>query len=260
MAKKKGVTVISGTVDEITTKLKRATEKLHTKIDPNERDYEVTEATIKDMLCNYSITITGDVNHGDRNKITGSGVVDKDMLAAMARFNVHLACIDDAFKTAGVQVTLDGVTHFESDGLSYGNIDQMRNHELTGNYVVTGFKIKGGTSNESVILIGTKYVSMAGDHMELQTPKIPLDQSSSYTWHNELSDVCELIREEVALYREGKYTEKEEREPKGKAGNMFDGPTLEERFERGELEGEELDMFLAGQTTNGNASSENLGE
>lgn len=77
MAKKKGVTVISGTVDEITKKLKKATDKLHTKIDPNERDYEVKEATIKDMLCNYSITITGDVNHGDRNKITGSGVVDK---------------------------------------------------------------------------------------------------------------------------------------------------------------------------------------
>lgn len=113
---------------------------------------------------------------------------------------MHLACLDDAFKTAGVQVTLDGVTHFESDGLSYGNIDQMRNHELTGNYVVTGFKIKGGKGNESVVLIGTKYVSMAGDHMELQTPKIPLDQSSSYTWHNELSEVCELIREEVALY------------------------------------------------------------
>ena len=257
MAKKKAV-VISGTVEEITKKLKKATDKLHKKIDPNERDYEVTEATIKDMLCNYSITITGDVNHGDRNKITGSGVVDKDMLAAMARFNVHLACLDDAFKTAGVQVTLDGVTHFESDGLSYGNIDHMRNHELTGNYVVTGFKIKGGKGNESVVLIGTKYVSMAGDHMELQTPKIPLDQSSSYTWHNELSEVCELIREEVALYREGKYTEKEEREPKGRSGGMFNELTLEERFEQGLLEGEELDMFLAEQNTDGNASTEQL--
>lgn len=32
---------------------KIGTDNLHVKIDPNERDYEVREATIKDMLCNY---------------------------------------------------------------------------------------------------------------------------------------------------------------------------------------------------------------
>ena len=249
MAKKKGVKATEGITQIIT----KAISNIHKRIDPNERDYEVTEATIKDMLCNYSITITGDVNHGNRNKITGSGVVDKDMLAAMARFNVHLACLDDAFKTAGIQNTHEGITEFNVDGNIIGNIDGLRPHSLTHNYVVTGFKIKGGTGNESVILVGTKYVSMAGDHMELQTPKIPLNQSSSYTWHNELSEVCELIREEVALYREGKYTEKEEREQKHV-------PNQQELFEQGKLEGEELDMFLAEQATTGNDSPENLGE
>lgn len=252
MAKKKVETIISGTIDEITNKLKRATERLHTKIDPNERDYEITGATIKDMLCNYEITITGELNHGDRNKITGSGVVDKDMLAAMARFNVHIACLDDAFKTANIQYkTENGFTEFNVDGSIIGNIDGLRSHSLTHNYVVTGFRIKGGAGNESVVLIGTKYVSMAGDHMELQTPKIPLDQSSSYTWHNELSEVCELIREEVALYREGKYTEKEERQPKS-------SPSQQELFEQGKLEGDELDMFLSEQATTGNDSPEQL--
>jgi hypothetical protein len=162
-----------------------------------ERGYEITAATIKDMLCNYELTVTGEENHGDKMKVTGSGIVDQDMLAAMAKLNVHLACLDDAFKTAGVEIL---------------DIDKMRGHELTANYTVTGFKVKGGTGNESLILIGHKYISLAGDHMELTTPKIPLSQSSSYTWHNELSDVCELIREEVSLYREGKYTEKEPKE------------------------------------------------
>lgn len=186
-------------------------------IGATDRGYEVTAATIKDMLCNYEVTVTGAENHGDKMKVTGSGIVDKDMLDAMARFNVHLACLDDAFKVAGVEIE---------------DIDKMRGHELTGNYTVTGFKIKGGAGNEGLILIGQKYVSQAGDHMELQTPKIPLSQSSSYTWHNELSDVCELIREEVCLYREGKYTEKEPTEKDDPDQlNMFDKDESEEEEE-----------------------------
>ena len=258
MAKKKGLTItansISGTVEEITDALKRANNNLHKKIDPNERDYQITGATIKEMLCNYELTVTGELNHGDKNSIKGSGVVDRDMLAAMARFNVHLACLDDAFKTSGIQYkTEEEITKFNVDGNIIGNIDGLRSHELTHNYVVNGFKIKGGTGNERVILIGTKYVSMAGDHMELQTPAIPLDNSSSYTWHNELSEVCELVREEVALYREGKYTEKEPKEAKQL-------PNQKELFDQGKLEGDELDKFLAEQATTGNQSNENLGE
>lgn len=197
--------------EKITKKLKSS--NVHKKADPNERDYEITSASIKDMLCNYELNITGEENHGDRMKVTGSGIVSEDMLTAMARFNVHLACIDDAFKIASVEIA---------------NIDKMRSHELTGNYIVTGFKIKGGAGNESLVLIGSKYVSLAGDHMQLQTPKIPLSQSSSYTWHNELSEVCELIREEVSLYREGKYTEKEPKEKEDpNQMDMFEENTAE---------------------------------
>ena len=192
--KKKSPKKKASSIEDMTINVNVNGKSKSRKLDPNERDYEITSAAIKDMLCNYEITVTGEENHGDKMKVSGSGIIDRDMLTAMARFNVHFACIDDAFKTAGVE---------------FEDIDTMRGHELTANYVVSGFKIKGGAGNESLILIGTKYVSQAGDHMQLQTPKIPLSQSSSYTWHNELSDVCELIREEVSLYREGKYTEKE---------------------------------------------------
>mgnify|MGYP003510920077 CR=1 FL=1 len=194
MAKKKSPKKKASSIEDMTINVNVSGKGKGRKLDPNERDYEITSASIKDMLCNYEITVTGEENHGDKMKVAGSGIIDRDMLTAMARFNVHFACIDDAFKTAGVE---------------FEDIDTMRGHELTANYVVSGFKIKGGAGNESLILIGTKYVSQAGDHMQLQTPKIPLSQSSSYAWYNELSDVCELIREEVSLYREGKYTEKE---------------------------------------------------
>lgn len=205
----------------------------HIKIDPNERDYQITGATIKDMLCNYNYTVTGELNAGETGAIKGPGVVDKDLLSAMARFNVHLACLDDAFKTANIEIGIDN---------EFKNIDTLRSHELTGNYIVTGFIIRGGVGNESLILIGTKYISMCGDHMELKTPKIPLANGSSYTWHNELSEVCELVREEVALYREGKYTEKEPKEKKeDKSGDLF---------KKGKLTGEALDELLSEESDN----------
>src|ERR1017187_1522204 len=207
------------------------------KLDPNERDYQITSGVIKDMLCNYDIVITGDNNHGDTAKVNGQGIVDEDMLSAMAKFNVHLACLDDSFKVAGIEVNPqdnDGKCGFVVDGIIISNIDKMRGHELTGNYTVTGFAIKGSEGNESIILKGHKYIS-ASDHMELKTPKIPLDQNSSYKWYNELATIAELIREEVSLYREGKYTEKEPKEKDDPQQLVLTGDALDAKLnEEGE--------------------------
>ena len=189
MAKKKDSTEISVNGKKISG------EGLKKLLGKEIRDFKITSGSIKDMMCNYEMIITaGEVGVGAKHKVTGSGVVDPDLLTAMGALNVHVACLDDSFKIAGVEIE---------------DIDKMRGHELSGNYQVSGFRISGGAGDEKVVLMFSKYISLAGDHMEPTTPKIPLNQSSSYTWHNELSTAIERVREEVALYHEGKYTEKE---------------------------------------------------
>lgn len=156
----------------------------------NEDPFIIIEANIKDDFCNYFFEVTKGVGIGDKHKVDGRGIVEDDMRNAFAKFNVHLACIDDAFKYSQVEID---------------NIDQMHTHDLTGMFHVTGFKITGGKENECIILSGNKYVS-AGGRIELKSPKIPLDNLSSYKWYNELLTVTNTARDEVAAYKNGKYT------------------------------------------------------
>lgn len=167
-------------------KLKALTEAMELK-----RPFDITAAAIKDGFCNYSYEIIEGVGLGDSHAVKGSGLIEDDMLNAFSVFNVHLAVIDDVFKHSDIE---------------FDNIDKMHGEELTGLYHVTGFKIKGSKDNESIILVGNKYVSQAGGRLELETPKIPLDNLSSYKWYNELKAAADKARLEVALYKEGKYT------------------------------------------------------
>lgn len=155
------------------------------------RPFEITMAAIKDDFCNYSYEIVDGIGIGDSHAVKGSGLIDDDMRNALSVFNVHLAVIDDVFKHSDVQ---------------FEDIDKMHGEELTGLYHVTGFKIKGSKDNESIVLVGNKYVSQAGGRLELETPKIPLDNLSSYTWFEQLKIAADKARLEVALYKEGKYT------------------------------------------------------
>jgi hypothetical protein len=166
-----------------------------------ERNYTIKEASLKDDFCNYTFEIIRGVGHGDTHKVNGSGIIEEDMRLAFARLNVHLATIDDVFKLSDIEMA---------------DVDSFHNHELTSRYHVTGFKIKGSTENESIILIGSKYVGTAGGRIELATPKIPLDSLSSYVWYNELKAAADDARLEVALYKEGKYIEAEEEEEEEK--------------------------------------------
>lgn len=156
----------------------------------NQRSFKIVEASIKDDFCNYTYEVTKGVGLGDKHKVDGKGIVMDDMLTAFASFNVHLACIDDVF--------LHSKTEFD-------DIDTMNNHEFTFLYLVTGFKILGGEDNESIILSGNKYVSSAGGRIEIKSPKIPLDNLSSYKWYNELKTAANKARREVEEYKEGKY-------------------------------------------------------
>lgn len=156
----------------------------------NDKPFLIKEASIKDGFCNYSFEIIKGVGLGDTHGVKGSGLVMDDMHTAFSKFNVHLAAIDDVFKHSGIEVE---------------NIHTMHNHDLTFLYNVTGFKIKGSQEDESIVLIGSKYVGSAGGRIELETPKIPLDNSSSYKWAYELKEAATNARIEVSLYKEGKY-------------------------------------------------------
>lgn len=153
--------------------------------------YIITDASLKDDFCNYTFEITEGIGLGDTHAVKGKGIIKDDMRHVFGRANVHLAVIDDVFKHSGIEIE---------------DIDQLHAHDLASMYNVTGIIIKGGKENESVILVGNKYVSSAGGRIELKSPKIPLDHLSSYQWYNELKTVTDDIRKEVELYKEGKYT------------------------------------------------------
>ncbi len=159
--------------------------------------YIIKEAHLKDDFCDYVFEITEGIGSGDTHKVKGSGVILEDMRKAFERLNVHLAVIDDSFKLGRVEID---------------DIDKYHGHEFTLLYNVTGIKVRGSRENETVILVGNKYVSSAGGRIELATPKIPMDNMSSYKWYNELNAAVEAVRDEVAAYKEGKYEAIEEEE------------------------------------------------
>jgi hypothetical protein len=152
--------------------------------------YIIKEARLKDDFCHYIFEITDGTGAGDTHAVKGNGIVLDDMIHAFGKLNVHLAAVDDVFKHSNLEIE---------------DIDKMHTHDLTDLYRVNGIVIKGYKDNLSVILIGSKHVSSAGGRIELKSPKIALDSLSSYKWYNELNDAVEKVREEVRLYKEGKY-------------------------------------------------------
>jgi hypothetical protein len=164
-----------------------ALEKVFAKEDST---ISITGAEIKDDFCHYSYEIISGKPAGFTHNVKGTGIIDDDMRTAFSKLNVHLAVIDDVFKHSDITI---------------GDIDKMHNDDLALLYMVSGFKIKGGEENMSVVLLGTKYLS-AGSRMKLESPKIPIDSLSSYQWHNELRAIVDNCCAEVEAYHNGKYT------------------------------------------------------
>lgn len=152
------------------------------------KEYAITSAVIKDDFCNYSFDVLDGVGVGDTHNVKGRGIVLDDLKDAFAKFNVHLAAIDDVFKHSGVDVK---------------NIDKMRSHEHTALYICSGFKIKGSEESKMLILMGSKFVSVGG-YVSVETPQVLLDKFSSYIWWKELRDALDVALLEVEDYKEGK--------------------------------------------------------
>lgn len=164
--------------------------------DQLEASVEITGAEIKDDFCNYSYNVTAGAGIGDAITRKGKGIISDDLKNALARFNAHLAAIDDAFKGAKKKPT---------------EFDELINHELAANYNVSGFKLKGGDDQRQISLSGQKQISCSGDMMKISTPYIPLELSS-YAWSEELANAANEVISEVEQYRCGKCTPVQETE------------------------------------------------
>ncbi len=195
---------------EVTPELVNGNVALPPELQPVPKDIKILGAKIKDDFCSYDFEYLTGVEKGiPQSAKKGIYIIDNDMKDAFAVFNVHLAVIDDLFKVAGIEVD---------------DIDKFHDHEFTYLMECTEFKILGDTDNESIILIGTKHVSMNG-RIKVETPKIPLDNLSSYMWYNELKTAADAARKEVELYKFGKYTipedQQEEEEEKKQTKILF---------------------------------------
>lgn len=173
-----------------------------------EKPYTIMEASIKDDFCDYAYEIKTGIGAGRLHKVNGKNsglIIDDDLRNAFVSLHPHMACIDMAFKDSGQDVQ---------------DIDSMTNDDLTFRYYASGFKMKGGEGDESIIIIGNKSVDMG--YMPFESPKISLESSSSYKWYNELKTVADNLRLEVELYEGGKGTKTEEPEADHrKQGKLF---------------------------------------
>lgn len=164
-----------------------------------DRTYVIKSAKIKDDFCNYSFEITSGVGLGDVHGVKGHGIIDDDLQNAVKQLNVHMAIMDEIF---------------EHSKIEFDSINAVKTHEFTLLYNVTEVKITGSEGDESIELTGTKYIRSLGGRAQITLPKVDLSKLSPYKYFNELKYASDYLRDEVCLYKEGKYTAVEEDEDK----------------------------------------------
>lgn len=151
-----------------------------------EKPFEIKGAVIKDGFCKYSYQMMNGPTEGDVLDRKGAHIVHDDMTNAFEKLNVHCAVIDDAFKFS--KITIE-------------SIEDMREHELTQLFSVSGFKIGGSEENESVVLTGIKWVSEGGN-IAWESTKIKFD--GGYKWISDLRECVDKCIDEVYQYMNGK--------------------------------------------------------
>lgn len=177
--------------DEEKTEMINGNVALPEELRSAEKSIEIVAASVKDKICHFKYRYKKGVEKGNTQTSDSIYVVKDSLLAAFSKFNVHMACLDDMFKNSGLEVT---------------DIDMLHGHEHTGLFECSGFEIIGDEDSESVVLIGTKYVSTGGgSRTKLKLAKVSIDNLSSYKWYNELKTAADDARKEVELYKNGNY-------------------------------------------------------
>lgn len=183
-------------------------------VDADASMVEITAAAIKDGFCNYTYLVRQGIGVGNVHNVKGKGLATKDLVDAMSKLNVHMACVDGAFKHAGIEVMDTSAFH---------------GHEITTDYTVSGIKMRGSEDEPAVTLMGRKRAVQVAGEIELKTPKIDMDSLSSYHHAASLSWAVDTVLREVLLYHEGKYTSVME-------------PTSEEELNEGAINFEEAEV------------------
>lgn len=207
MTRIKNITITADNTKDALNQLNEAFDEMRPK------PVIITNASIKEELCNYGYEINTGPCKGDKiSNRKGSALVHEDMNHAFNELDKHLAFIDDAFSFMKK---------------SPSNIDELAKYEeIISNFNVTGFKVHGTDENEGYILLGDKYVSQGT--ISLETPKIT--KQSGYVFFDDLAEQIEACRTEVEAYMNGKATPKLEQgdlfaaAAGAEGGNEFDNP------------------------------------
>ena len=150
-----------------------------------EKQIEIKSAALKDMSCNYSYELLHGPTKGDELSRKGIHIVHEDMFKAFKQLDVFLGHVDGLYHWANNQTP----------------IQELEEHEELDSYNVSAFKITGTEENKSVILSGSKEVSIGT--ITFSTPKIKLD-NSNYLYVEELRDRIHIVIQQVEAYMNGK--------------------------------------------------------
>ncbi|KQR93314.1 hypothetical protein ASG01_08950 [Chryseobacterium sp. Leaf180] len=160
-------------------------ERLADYANQEEKQIEIKSAVLKDMSCNYSYELLHGLTKGDELTRKGVHIVHDDMFEAFKMLDVFLAHVDGAFHWSNNQTP----------------IQELEEHEELENYTVSSFKITGSDENKSVILSGSKEVSVGT--ITFSTPKLKID-NSNYLYVEELKERLKIVIEQVEAYMDGK--------------------------------------------------------
>ena len=150
-----------------------------------EKELEIKNASLRDMLCSYSYELLSGKTKGDMLNRKGVHVIHDDLENSFKELDVFLAHIDGAFSSWSINQT---------------PIQELEENEKLDSYHVNSFKISGNDENISVVLKGTKGVSLGT--MNVETPKIKLN--GGYLYILELTERLRVTTQEVELYMDGK--------------------------------------------------------
>lgn len=154
---------------------------------------QITSASIKELTCKYSYEIMAGAGKGDKVKNReGANFIHDDLNNAFQQLNVHMAILDDAFKSVY--------------GDKLPGLDELNNHEITTHFDVTTVKITGQDENYGIIIYGDKIVKHGA--IMLESPKIK--STDGYIFFAELREAVELVMDEVYEYMNGKAAPKME--------------------------------------------------
>lgn len=169
--------------------IKKAEDLLQQALKP----IQITSASVKELMCRYSYEIMSGPGKGDKVKNReGANLIHDDLSNALQKLNVHMAILDDAFKSVF--------------GEKLPGLDELDEHEITTYFDVTAVKITGQDENYGIILYGDKIVKHGA--IMLESPKIK--STDGYIFFAELREAVELVMDEVYEYMNGKAAPKME--------------------------------------------------